>query len=300
MSKPLSRSTTPFRRSQPLMGTFAEMCIVSETARAELLELTGAVFAELSRLEAKYSFHRPDSRLSEINRYARQAMTVQLDPETADVMRHALAISATSEGRFDITVGAAMVALGALPGHLGRVSESGDWRDLRLDGARLSFDRPVLIDFGGIAKGYAVDRALDMLPQELEASVTIGGDLRTRRWRGKTVLLRGPARTVQHDMAMQAAAVATSVAAAGEHLAVLIDPRHGAVVCDRRSYSVFADSALLADALTKMASLGATPEHLWAAGACALVRLDVSGNVDCWQAPITIDSNDTARNSPCR
>jgi thiamine biosynthesis lipoprotein len=103
-------------------------------------------------------------------------------PYTFEVLQWALAMGARSGGCFDISVGAELVDWGLLPRPAdARCRPEGSWRDieLRADG-RVSFHRPLWIDLGGIAKGYAVDRAVERLRQwgAAQAVVNAGGDVR--------------------------------------------------------------------------------------------------------------------------
>lgn len=292
---------TSLRRCRPLMGTFAEVGLEADLDAGTLAELSQRVYAELQRLDAKYSFHREDSVLSAINRYAARAATIEIDEETAGLLGAALHFSRCSDGLFDICMATRMVRVGALPAHIAPPESPGDWRDLHVHGTRLSFARPLLLDLGGVAKGYAVDRALDCVPEKVDATVNLGGDLRMRHWWGGSIALRGPHGRTCATVPMYAPAVATSIGAPGDHLGVLIDPRSGQPSDDPRSYSVFADDALHADALTKLAMLTDDHDLLWRAGARALVRLDADATVECWTAPSRerrVDARETATSCP--
>lgn len=275
---------TSLRRCRPLMGTLAEVELDADLAAAALAELSQQIYAELQRLDAKYSFHRVDSVLSAINRCAIRAATVELDNETAGLLGAALRFSKCSDGLFDICMAPQLIRLGALPHRIDLPDSPGDWRDLYLDDTRMSFARPLLLDLGGIGKGYAVDRALGLVPDGVDATVNIGGDLRMRHWQNQSIALRGPQGRMCAVVRMRAAAVATSIGAVGDHLGVLIDPRDGRPSTDPRSYSVFADDTLHADALTKLAILTDDLDLLWRAGARAVVRVDAKGQIETWTA----------------
>ena len=280
---------TTLRRCRPLMGTLAEVELDADLNANALAELSQQIYAELQRLDAKYSFHREDSVLSAINRCAIRAATIELDHETAGLLRAALSFSQFSDGLFDICMAPQLVRLGALPHRIDLPTSPGGWCDLRLDDTRMSFMRPLLLDLGGIAKGYAVDCALGLVPDGVDATVNVGGDLRMRRWQNQHIALRGPHGQVCTSVPMRAAAVATSIGAVGGHLGVLIDPRSGRPSADPRSYSVFADDALHADALTKLAMLTDDRDRLWRAGARALTRVDTEGHVETWTAQTSGD-----------
>ena len=266
------------------MGSYAELTLTADLPRSELLALSQTLFAELDRLDAKFSFHRCDSALSALNRRAAAALPADLDDETAALLRQALRFSAATAGRFDMCVASDLVALGHLPAHVGTVAPGASWRDLAVQGNRLHVGRAALLDLGGIAKGYAVDRVIARVPEGVSATVNLGGDLRMTEWRSVSVDLRGPGLDACAASRMWASAVATSVAAPGAQLGVLVDPRSGQTGDEAASYSVFADDAMTADALTKAAMLGLDRDDLWRAGARALLRIDAAGGVQCWRA----------------
>src|SRR5690606_6452766 len=105
------------------------------------------------------------------------------DPRTFAVLRGAKEVSERSDGLFDITAGARLVTWGFLPAPVGAPvpDDTASWRDIVLeDENRVRFQKPLWIDLGGIAKGYAVDRALAAmgLGKDIQVCVNAGGDLR--------------------------------------------------------------------------------------------------------------------------
>jgi len=147
-------------------------------------EVGEIVKTEAERIEAKFSRYRP-SVVTHINETAGQA--VEVDDETADLIGYSTECYAISEGLIDITSGALrrvwkFDGSGTVPGEL-KVQEA-----LRYVGwKRVRWERPILelqpgmeIDFGGIGKEYAVDRALSLAEAHTRAPilVNLGGDLR--------------------------------------------------------------------------------------------------------------------------
>lgn len=123
-----------------------------------------AAFKEIATVHRLMSFHEPSSDVSRLNAHA-DRLPVTVHPWTLDVLHWALSLSRLSDGRFDVSVGAELVDWGFLPMPAGAVRRpEGAWRDieLRSDG-NVRFHRPLWIDLGGIAKGYAVDRATQCL-----------------------------------------------------------------------------------------------------------------------------------------
>jgi len=142
------------------------------------------VKGEALRIEAKYSRYRP-SALTTINQ--NDGQDVLLDEETSDLIDYAVTCYELSEGRFDITSGA-LRRVWRFDGIATPPEPSAVQQILRFIGwHRVAWNRPVLrlapgmeIDFGGIGKEYAVDRALSLATAQSEVPllVNLGGDLR--------------------------------------------------------------------------------------------------------------------------
>jgi len=245
------------RRARPALGTLVEIRLRHAADRAPPLAALEAAFAAIAAVHQAMSVHEPDSTLAQLNRSAHQA-PVHLDADTAAVLHCALALAQASEGAFDPTVGGGLQAWGLLPGTAPPAGSS--WRDLRwVDARTLAFARPLTLDLGGIAKGYAVDRAVAALHEAgvQEALVNAGGDLYALgRWR---VAIRDPADpSLAWPLDLEDAALATSCAATSRRgvqdrrVCALMDPHSGAALGHDDSVSVQAPTAMLADALTKV------------------------------------------------
>ncbi len=130
-------------------------------------------FDEIDRIDRLMSHYRPDSPLSLINRGAADG-PVAVEPELYDFIAAALRYSRESDGAFDITVGPLMKAWGFFKGD-GRMPTDAEVSAVRTrigyehvvldrDNRTIRFDvAGVELDLGGIAKGYAVDRAVRVL-----------------------------------------------------------------------------------------------------------------------------------------
>ena len=140
---------------------------------------------EARRLDRMLSNYQPSSEWSEINREA-ASRPVKVSPEDFDLLSACVNYSRASEGAFDITVGPLMKIWGFYKGSgrlphraeiLGALDRVG-YRHVRLDpsAASVRFDREgVEIDPGGIGKGYAVDRMLDVVRKNGIQTALIGG-----------------------------------------------------------------------------------------------------------------------------
>lgn len=140
---------------------------------ARLPQAVEAAFDEVDRIDRLMSHYRPDSPLSRVNREAADH-PVTVDRELFDFLAEALRYGRDSGGTFDITVGPLMKAWGFFRGE-GRMPSDEELAaarghvgasHVRLDAASrtVRFDEAgVSLDLGGIAKGYAVDRAVGLL-----------------------------------------------------------------------------------------------------------------------------------------
>ena len=267
-------------RCQPLLGTFVEISLRGDCSEDELLRLSSAAFAQIRLVDEAMSFHRPDSELSELNRNAAQRACL-ISPALREVLAEALWLSRLSGGLFDVSTAAKLVHNKQLPNPGIRVDRRANWEDIDLQGATVRFTRPLLIDLGGIAKGYAVDQAMQVIPEQIQCTINAGGDLRMNHWQGQRVGIRIPGSDQLRELPMCAAALASSVSLQTRNDVVIIDPRCGSAVEDPRSYSVFASTAMRADGLTKIAVLGqrrGDGELLRRAGGIALI-IDADGEV---------------------
>jgi thiamine biosynthesis lipoprotein len=138
-----------------------------------LAEVVNEVFAEIDQLDEQMSNYKPQSELSAINRDAAQGQ-VTVSPQLFTLIQYSLRASQESGGDFDITVGPLMRlwgffrGQGRLPGtqEIAPVRKKLGYQHVHLDAARrtIHFDVSGMeIDLGGIAKGYAVDRAAEIM-----------------------------------------------------------------------------------------------------------------------------------------
>ncbi len=163
--------------------------VLVETDQPSVAEAAGArTAAEAWRIEAKFSRYRADSVVSELNRS--DGRPVAVDAETASLIAFAARCHALSDGAFDITSGVLRRVWRFDGGN--RLPAREDVEALRplIGFERLSWEPPHLtvppgmeIDFGGIGKEYAVDRALALAVDGAPGAVLVnfGGDLATNR-----------------------------------------------------------------------------------------------------------------------
>ena len=172
------------------MGTVVQVTIWTDDEPGAA-QAAQAVFAEFRRLDAMMTTWTPDSEISKINAAAGTGKAVPVSDEAYAVIARALQVSKASQGVFDITVG----AYGGLwkfdedmdgtlpdPAEVLKRKKLVNWKDVVLDKRRhtVRLKRAGMkITLGGIAKGYAVDRAAALLDKAGFASfiVQAGGDM---------------------------------------------------------------------------------------------------------------------------
>lgn len=277
------------RRCRPLLGTFVDITVGGSgrglqsasphsskggrESRETLLsgsrsglkpalhDAVNAAFAAVERIQKLLSAHDPASELSRLNRAAAgHPVTVSL--ETFAVLRCADRLATESGGAFDYTVAPTLARWGLLPANL-QLKNPGSWRDVRLlSGRQVLFLRPLALDLGGIAKGFAVDAAIEVLRERgvESAVVNAGGDLRVFGPQSSTIHLRHPGapHTFAHTFSLHGAALATSSPCftergwRGQRVSHLVNPLRATAITRPVSVTVRARECWLADALTKV------------------------------------------------
>jgi thiamine biosynthesis lipoprotein len=182
------RSNSPdkeqIRRSRLMMGTIIEI-VVSGRDTEQLEAAIEAAFAEMTRLDRLLSRHYQDS---DVTRLSQSDEGGKVAPETAEVITLGLDVARRSNGAFDMTLGR-LKALWGIDEENPRIPEQAAIdqaiegtgpRAIELDGFNLVKRSPqLMVDLGGIAKGYAVDRAIGILKKHAvtDAAVNAGGDM---------------------------------------------------------------------------------------------------------------------------
>jgi thiamine biosynthesis lipoprotein len=258
------------------MGTEVEL--FGEPAGFDLVEL------EFERLEALLSRFRPESELSQLNREGR----IEATPDLLRVVELALEARERTGGLFDPTVHDALVAAGYDRSFelLSTKDDDGTCVHMHtqhgfatcgggahIEGREITLEPGVKLDLGGIGKGYAVDRATELLGRFGPALVNAGGDMACKGgfWPVGVEIPDGSL-----TIGLEHGALATSGSdrrrwAGGHHL---IDPRTGEPAASPfLRVTVAAPTALEAEVLAKAIFLGADP------GGAAAVLVGHDGRV---------------------
>ena len=159
-------------KSAGAMGTTFSVALYGFD-RGNMETAADAALEEARRLDEMLSNYRPESEWSQVNRLA-GGKPLKVSPELFGLLAAAVEYSRQSDGAFDISVGPLMKVWGFYQGsgHLPHGAEvraaltKVGYRHIHLDAGAgtVWFDRPgVELDPGGIGKGYAVDRMVDVL-----------------------------------------------------------------------------------------------------------------------------------------
>jgi FAD:protein FMN transferase len=256
------------RRARPTLGTIAQITVQAPLPLAQLQSAVNAAFAEIALVHSLMSWHDPDSELSRLNRDA--ADSVQpVHSHTRNVLEAALKFARLSAGAFDPCVAGCLARWGLLPSPASPTrssklpADTASWADVELSAQGVRFHRPLWLDLGGIAKGYAVDLAIEHLLRLgiSEIVVNAGGDLRVAGARPHSAGIRHPQRAhdLVHELSLTNEALATSSGFESRRMTAqgpvcaLVDPATGRAYAGHDSVSVRAASCMSADALTKVA-----------------------------------------------
>jgi FAD:protein FMN transferase len=252
------------RRNQVLLGTFVEICIEEEgNSTSQQLhfyqEICNVIFREITKVQSLMSIHDSESDISRINRLSKMKknMVYTVHPWTYEVISIAQIICEKTHGFFDCCYPLCM--------------NKDDWRECfsacssiqaieLLDKNNMKIHAPIRIDLGGIAKGYAVDRGIEILKSfGIEnASINAGGDLRVMGTKEHPIYLKEKeyGNGFIYLGSLKDGAIATTSSYFGkahrkQGMSYLINPKNGEHIADDLSYSIVAPTCVVADGLTK-------------------------------------------------
>jgi thiamine biosynthesis lipoprotein len=239
---------------RPLLGTFVEIGFQPRPGDESAVQ---AAFAVIEEVQRRLSFQDPESELSRLNRC--RGEFVALSSLAVRVVRLARAMTVASGGSFNCTLGGLLVRQGVLPDHGdGEMLDAGTAADIEIRSRGVRLARPVKLTLDGIAKGYAVDCAVNVLRYAGVQTgwVNAGGDLRVF---GTLIL---PISRRESDGALQPLGGVRDASIASSAVHVRADPRFPGTIVGAPGqratpgvWSVLARHAWRADALTKVAAL---------------------------------------------
>ncbi|MCC4282552.1 FAD:protein FMN transferase [Marinobacter salarius] len=259
------------RVSGTAMTTAIEMEFWTEDP-AVASEAGDAVLALFDRIDRQMSRYREDSELSRVNREAANG-PVEVSDSLFTVLQQALRISELSHGAFDISFG----SIGYLYDFRARQQPSDEelaeglakvnYRSVVLDPSANTvrfLDEGVRLDLGGIAKGYTVDRGIDILKSFgiRHARLSAGGDLRLlgdKRGKPWIVGIRDPRSESRNAMVLPLTNVAVSTSGDyerfffddnNERVHHILSPATGKPAKGVQSVTILGDDSITTDGLS--------------------------------------------------
>lgn len=248
---------------------------------------------EIARIESQLSLYRPTSEIARVNARAAHE-PVRVTPPVYNLLKHARELSDACQGAFDITIAplvrcwSFMGGTGAQadPKQLAEARECIGMAHVEFDDARqtIRFDRAgVMLDLGAIGKGYAIDRAVDLLREAgVESALVHGGTstvygigkpLDNDAWKiavanafgnGSIDPAQLPTLTLENEALSVSAIWGRSFEKEGKTLGHVIDPRTGEPTQTAQLAAVVSKSATDSDALsTALLVLGRAGEPLF-------------------------------------
>jgi FAD:protein FMN transferase len=268
-----------FEFSEPQMGTVFKIVLYAPD-RITALRSSKAAFGRIAALDNTMSDYRADSELMRLCQQA-GGPPVKVSEDLFRVLAAAQQIAQQSDGAFDVTVGP-VVRLWRMarlserlpdPERLAHAVELVGYTKLRLDPAARTVQllQPhMLLDLGGIGKGFAAEEALVVLKRYgiTSALVAGGGDIavsdpppKKAGWTIGIASLVAPDSSPQRYVVLHHAGISTSgdveqhVEIAGRRYSHVVDPRTGQALVGRRSVTVIAPDGTTADGLATAVSV---------------------------------------------
>lgn len=259
-----------FKKSRIIMDTLVTITVVARTPSDADNAIDNA-FREIERLEKAANFYSPESEISHINRNA-GGTPVKVTSDIIELLAKARQISETTTGAFDPTIGPVISlydfykkvkpADALVRKHLSLV----DYRNMVIDREQSTVflkRKGMLIDTGGIMKGYAAGRAKEVLRKHGIDSgiVAVAGDISAfglkpdgKPWR---VGIRDPRGVGQEDVVAIIELAELTISTSGDYerffesngkrIHHLISPRTGFPAEGCRSVSIVSPEGALAD-----------------------------------------------------
>ncbi len=269
-----------FEFQRPEMGMPIRMVLYAPS-HLQAADAALAAFDRIRELNAIFSDYEPDSELSRLSLTAGEGRAIALSTELADVLCRAQRLAVQTEGAFDVTVGPCVNLWRRArrqqefpkPELMARARAAVGYRHLELDfrarTARLRVPN-MRLDLGGIAKGYALEAAWNVLRQRgiRSALITGSGDMRAgdpppgqAGWRIELAALDLPGAPPAQYLHLRNQALATSgdmiqyVELAGTRYSHIVDPRTGLGLTNRSLVHILAPDAAKADSLATAVSV---------------------------------------------
>jgi thiamine biosynthesis lipoprotein len=263
-----TRNSTPTRSLHEFatvsMDTGVHVQVISGHTRERIEPAVQRALAWFDMVERVCTRFDPNSEVMRLLQHVGQP--VQVSTLLLEAAGFALDLGDLTEGAFDPTVGATLEQLGHATNYrTGEVVKSnvdaalGSFRDVRLDrqAATITLGRPLVLDLNAVAKGLAIDLAMQALGQYPDVCLEAGGDLFVRGhnldgepWR---VGIQHPRADGMLARTLRVSNAAVCTSGDYERAGHVLDARTRTAVTDLASVSVVAPTAMAADGLSTAA-----------------------------------------------
>jgi thiamine biosynthesis lipoprotein len=242
-----------FKRIKPGLGTFVE--ITCSTSNDEIFK---RAFSKIQKIHDICSVHSPISELSRLSLTSESE--IEISEELYDILTKSVKIMHATSSLFDITLGGKLQKMGVLPVHKGQENrlERGSVEDIKLESGRCLLKKPITLTLDGVAKGYAVDLACESLMMDGVAGgiINAGGDLRIFGDLETPIYRREIDYSLTNIGCFSKISIASSRCSKkvdNDFPGIIISQKKNASVQKEKIWTVLANEAWLADALTKVA-----------------------------------------------
>jgi len=307
-----NESKQRYEFSEAKMGTLFRIVLYAEDSLTATRAATAA-FARIDTLNQILSDYDRNSELSQLSAASGSGKKIKVSDDLWKVLTHAHQIAEATEGAFDITVGP-LVKLwrrarrrGVLPENdrLQQAKTSVGYQHILLDSTHQSVQltQPdMLLDLGGIAKGYALDEAMKVLQKHSITSALVdgGGDILVSNpppdKKGWTIALEGTEQnenTEKANLTLSNQAIASSgdlyqfLEIDGKRYSHIIDPKTGVGLTSQVRVTILAPSGMLADAYASAVSVLGVKKGVdfieSKPGVDGVVMQEKDGEVNVWQ-----------------
>lgn len=270
---------TLYRFTEPCMGTTCQINLYSMN-KEEASRGANAAFLRMKQLDRIMSDYNPESELRQLCRRSGTG-PVSVGDDLFKVLTRAKEVSELSNGAFDITVGPVVKLWRRARKSIQMPDKEELEAALKLVGYQSMVLDPLkktvwlkktgmLLDLGGIAKGYAADESLNVLRKMgiSSALVAMGGDValgdappNAKGWKVGIAPVLEEGDAASRYMVLANCAVSTSgdteqyVELGGKRYSHLVNPKTGIGLTERISVTIIALHGIDSDSLTKVVSI---------------------------------------------
>jgi thiamine biosynthesis lipoprotein len=267
-----------------VMGTFARVVAVAEDS-STAQKCIDAALVQINKVDELMSDYKSDSEISLVNKNGFNK-PIQVSPSTYEVLQKSLEFSRLTDGAFDITVGPLVDLFHSAEENeifpdkeqIAQAKSKVGYEKLKLDDQNMTVRCTVegmRLDLGAIAKGYAVDKAVEAMQNSgaIGGMVDLGGDIRcfgtpSKSKKNWIIGLQNPNTeqdTTGRDVLLKLKLTEGAVATSGDYQQyILIEGKRQSHIMDRKtgtsaeglsSVTIIADNATDADALATAVSV---------------------------------------------